>query len=211
MKFTKIIPKKLFKSKKSHSISRSESAQSSFSSLSTTSSSSSDKPTTPTTVLPSLSAAEPSENSIDVYSDLKHAFEAVDSDGDGKILTEELELLLRRLGAEPPSQEEMKMMLNEVDSDGDGCVTLEEFYAIGAAFAPVAAPCGAEMKEAFDFFDSDRDGVITAEELFNVFLTIGEGRCTLEDCRRMIGGVDSNGDGFVCFEDFSRMMDQHQR
>ncbi|KAL3637191.1 hypothetical protein CASFOL_019490 [Castilleja foliolosa] len=217
MKLAKIIPANLFKSKKSRSVSRSETDPSSFSSQATSSSSSEEvfkKPTgfsTPTSVLPSVSGEiistdEWSEISADVYLELKQAFEMIDRDGDGKIKKEELEALLCGLGAEPPSEEELKLMLAEVDRDGDGCVTLEEFYSIGSAFAPPA--CDTEMRDTFDFFDSDRDGRITAEELFNVFKTIGDAQCTLEDCRRMIRGVDRNGDGFVCFEDFTLMMDR---
>ncbi|KAL0337926.1 UNVERIFIED_CONTAM: putative calcium-binding protein CML36 [Sesamum calycinum] len=220
MKFTKIIPGKLLKLKKSRSVSRSDNEAFSFSSQTTTSSSASDdgfkKPTglsTPTSVLPSLSAEispnEWPEIPADVYFELKQAFEMIDRDGDGKIKKEELEGLLCRLGPEPPCHEELKLMLTEVDRDGDGCISLEEFYAIGSAFAPPARD--GELRDAFDFFDSDRDGKITAEELLNVFKTIGDARCTLEDCQRMIRGVNRNGDGFVCFEDFSRMMEQQQR
>ncbi|XP_057770400.1 probable calcium-binding protein CML36 [Salvia miltiorrhiza] len=221
MKLAKILPGKLFKTRKSRSVSRSDTDPSSFSSQATSSSSSSSssedvfktsKPngsSTPNSVLPSSSSGEWPEISADVYLELKQAFEMIDRDGDGKIEKEELERLLRRIGAEPPSQEELKLMLSEVDRDGDGCISLEEFYAIGSAFAPPA--CGGEMRETFDFFDSDRDGRITAEELLEVFKTIGDARCTLEECRRMIRGVDRNGDGFVCFEDFTRMMELQQR
>ncbi|KAK4404803.1 putative calcium-binding protein CML35 [Sesamum angolense] len=213
-------PRKAFRSKKSRSVSRSETDPSSFSSQTTSSSASSEdgskKPnglSTPTSVLPTLSAdisaEEWSEISADVYFELKQAFEMIDRDGDGKIKKEELEALLCRLGGEPPNQEELQLMLSDVDRDGDGCITLEEFYAIGSAFAPPT--CDMELRDTFDFFDSDRDGKITAEELFNVFKTIGDSQCTLEDCRRMIRGVDTNGDGFVCFEDFSRMMELQQQ
>ncbi|KAG6414147.1 hypothetical protein SASPL_126865 [Salvia splendens] len=196
---------KLFRSKKSRSVSRSEADPSSFSSHTTSSSASSDdgaakRPTgssTPTSVLPSADQW----TEISVSFELKQAFEMIDRDGDGKITKVELESLLSRLGAEPPSKEE----LSQIDCDGDGCITLEEFHAIGSAFAPSAD--ASELRHTFDFFDSDRDGRITAEELFSVFETIGDARCTLEDCRRMIRGVDRNGDGFVCFEDFSRMME----
>lgn len=212
MKFTKIITGKLFKPSKSRSLSRSEADHLSFGSQSTVSSSSSEdvfkKPnglSTPTTVLPSPSAAI----SSDAYSELKQAFAMIDRDGDGKIKKEELGELLCRLGAEPTSQEEVNLILSEVDVDGDGCISLEEFYAIEPAFAPPT--CVGEVRDAFDFFDSDRDGRITAEELLRVFETIGGARCTLEDCRRMIGGVSRNGDGFVCFEDFSRMMEQRRQ
>ncbi|KAL6530522.1 hypothetical protein OROMI_028411 [Orobanche minor] len=219
MNLVKIIPGagKLFRTKKSRSISRSETDPLSFSSQTTSSSTSSEdvfkKPnglSTPTSVLPSgsaeISTEEWSEISADVYLELKQAFGMIDRDDDGKIRREELEALLCGLGAEPPSQEELKLMLAEFDRDGDGCITLEEFYAIGSAFSPPA--CETELRDTFDFFDSDRDGRITAEELFRVFRTIGDAQCTLEDCRRMIGGVDRNGDGFVCFEDFSLMMDR---
>ncbi|KAL7138389.1 hypothetical protein ABFS83_10G160300 [Erythranthe nasuta] len=223
MKLTKIIPGKLLKSKKSRSVTRSEAEQSSFSSQTTSSSSASSsedvfkKPnglSTPTSVLPTASSAEISteewsEISADVYFDLKQAFEMIDRDGDGKVTKAELEELLCGLGADPPSREELRLMLSEVDRDGDGCITLEEFHSIGSAFAPPT--CDTEMRETFDFFDSDRDGKITAEELFGVFRTIGDAKCTLEDCRRMIRCVDRNGDGFVCFEDFSLMMDHHQQ
>ncbi|XP_057780485.1 probable calcium-binding protein CML36 [Salvia miltiorrhiza] len=205
MKLAKIVPAKLFRSKKSRSVSRSEAEPSSFSSHTTSSSSSSEdgglkRPaglSTPTSVLPSTSAGmsteEWTEISAAVYFELKQAFEMIDRDGDGKITKEELESLLSRLGAEPPSKEELRQMLSEVDRDGDGCITLEEFHAIGSAFAP--STDSSELRHTFDFFDSDRDGRITAEELFSVFKTIGDARCTLEDCRRMIRGVDRNGDG----------------
>ena len=64
-----------------------------------------------------------------------------------------------------------------------------------------------DLKEAFEIFDTDHDGKISAEELLRVFKAIGEERCTLEECRRMIENVDRKGGGFVCFEDFSRMME----
>ncbi|CBI30075.3 unnamed protein product, partial [Vitis vinifera] len=146
----------------------------------------------------SFSSGTSSSTSSDSSTNLK-------TDGDGKITKRELEALLSRVGVEPPSEEEIMMMLSEVDRDGDGCISLEEFGAISSAFGPA---CDTELRDAFCFFDTDRDGKITAEELNQVFAAIGDDRCTLEDCQRMIAGVDKNGDGFVCFEDFSRMMEQ---
>jgi calcium-binding protein CML len=97
------------------------------------------------------------------------------------------------------------MMLSEVDRNGEGCISVEALLSrVGSACGPA---CDTELRETFDFFDADHDGKITAEELLSVFSAIGDERCTLDDCRRMIDGVDKNGDGFVCFEDFSRMME----
>ncbi|XP_059668356.1 probable calcium-binding protein CML35 [Cornus florida] len=222
-------PKHLFRSKKNQSVSRSEPSSSgsvtSSDSLESSSSSSSsihkadagkkiDDGGTPTSVLPSHShdisdiSGEWSEISGDLYFELEQAFKLIDKDGDGKITRKELEALLSRVGTKPPSDEELTMMLSEVDSDGDGCISLEEFGAIRSAFEPPA--CDAELRDAFDFFDTDRDGRITAEELHRVFSAIGDDRSTLEECRLMISTVDKNGDGFVCFEDFTLMMEQQR-
>ncbi|KAF7819075.1 putative calcium-binding protein CML36 [Senna tora] len=207
-------PKRLFRSKKERSV-VSRSDPSSFSSG--TSSSSSDgsihKPlpgaagsTTPTSVLPEISG-DWSDISAEIPTDLglAQAFKLIDRDNDGIISREELGALLSRLGAQPPSQEEVAMMLSEVDHDGRGCIRVE---ALMSRVGP--GPDSDDLREAFEVFDTDHDGRISAEELLRVFKAIGDERCTLEECRRMIEGVDRSGDGFVCFEDFSRMMELHQ-
>ncbi|KZV27340.1 hypothetical protein F511_02449 [Dorcoceras hygrometricum] len=220
MKLARIIPTKIFKGrKKSPSVSRSETDQSSFGSRTTSSSCSDDGslkipggPSTPKSVLPSSSSEIRSNDwfkgSHDVFFELKQAFEMIDCGRQGKVKKEQLVSLLSSLGAEPPSDEELNTMLSEVDKDGDGCISLEEFYAIGSAFAKPA--CDWELRELFSFFDSDGDGKISAEELYKVFGIIGGAGCTVDDCRRMIRHVDRNGDGFVCFEDFSLMMEQQR-
>ncbi|XP_059308995.1 probable calcium-binding protein CML36 [Lycium ferocissimum] len=225
MKLIKNFPTiNLFKSKKStrsSSISRSGSDPS-FSSGTTSSSSSSLENShnkggvsTPTSVLPTLSneisADDWSEiSTAGVYSDIVKSFSVIDSNNSGKIRKEQLEAILTRIGGKsPPSEEELELLLDEVDKNGDGCINLEDFGLINSAFDPTVEDAS-ELKDAFDFFDEDHDGKITAEELFNVFNMIGDAKCTLEDCRRMIASVDKNGDGFVCFEDFCLMMEQQR-
>lgn len=230
MKLIVNIPKKLYnKCKRTSSRSVSRSDVNSFSSTGTASSESSSSSSsfvdsslkkkkkqkenglaTPTSVLPPTLSNEISPDhwslvSPDVYFEIEQAFKMIDRDGDGKITRNELEALLLRVGAEPPSPEELSLLLSEVDRNGDGSISLEEFGAISSAFGPPA--CDSELRDAFDFFDTDHDGKITAQELFNVFRAIGDARCTLEDCHRMISGVDKNQDGFVCYEDFCRMME----
>lgn len=214
-------PKQLFRSKKDRSaVSRRSSDPPSFgsgtASSSSSSSSSSDslhKPGTgaeaggigtPTSVLPERSG-DWSHFSTDLQLDMAQAFKLIDRDNDGVVSRKELEALLSRLGADPPSQEEVMLMLSDVDRDGNGSIRLEALlHQVGPVCGPAA---DSELRDAFEVFDSDHDGKISAEELLNVFTAIGDDRCTLEDCRRMIAGVDKNGDGFVCFEDFTRMME----
>ncbi|KAJ1287052.1 hypothetical protein BS78_03G401100 [Paspalum vaginatum] len=102
----------------------------------------------------------------------------------------ELEAVLRRLGHGAPSDDE-----------------LDAVAAMAAC--PPAADADADaddLMEAFRVFDADGDGRITAEELRAVMEAILGAGCSLDDCRRMIGGVDADGDGFVGFQDFARMM-----
>lgn len=203
MKISHINPKRLFK-KKTRSVSRSD--QSSFGSATSCSDDSThhSKPAgsgTPTSVLPDPSTSD--------FYNLVQAFKIIDTDGDGKISRAELGSLLGRVGSVPLTEEELTMMLGELDIDGDGCISLEEFSAISSAFRPPSDDV--ELREVFEFFDTDHDGKITAEELLCVLTSIGDGVCSLDDCRGMIKGVDKNMDGFVCFEDFTKMMLQQQR
>ncbi|GAA0186185.1 calmodulin-related [Lithospermum erythrorhizon] len=161
---------------------------------------------TPTTVLHS----KPNKKNLIgnyIVNDFVHAFQMMDRDGDGKIGKEDLRILLSKVGGSAlNNDDEIISMLSDVDINGDGSISLEELSQYGSALEPPT--CHDELRETFNFFDADHDGKITAEELFSVFETIvGDGGCTLEECKRMIKSVDINEDGFVCFEDFCRMMD----
>ncbi|XXG50494.1 hypothetical protein AAC387_Pa02g4493 [Persea americana] len=197
----KFIPTLLGGSKKKRSrISKAD--PSSFSSGSGSSSSGSDSSVhlkeTPKSILPSYFPSTDRRLLLEI-------FNLFDHDRDGKISRYELEFLFTRLRVAPPSQEEVGMMLQEADQDGDGCISFEEFGALSSAFGPAGPP---ELRDAFDHFDSDGDGKISAEELLGFFSALGgDDGCTLEECRRMIAGVDREGKGFVGYDDFVRMME----
>ncbi|EOA29520.1 hypothetical protein CARUB_v10014618mg [Capsella rubella] len=153
---------------------------------------------TPTSILPDVSSPYS-------YVEILQAFKLIDRDNDGAVSRHDLESLLSRLGPDPLTEDEISVMIQEVDCDGDGAIRLEELASRLVSSDP--SRDSAELKETFEFFDADRDGLISAEELLRVFSTIGDDRCTLDDCKRMIADVDEDGDGFVCFTEFSRMMD----
>jgi calcium-binding protein CML len=198
----KLSPSRLFRSSKKDRSIVSRSDPSSFSSGTTSSSDGSIKPPAadPTSVLPG------GDWCADIYFELAHAFKLIEKDNDGFVSRTKLEKLLTQLGAEPPSQEEVSLILGEVDQVNDSDLSQEELLS---RFGSVCSePAGVtELREVFEVFDSDRDGKISAEELLRFFSAFGEEQCTLEDCKRMIAAVDKNGDGFVCFEDFALMME----
>ncbi|CAI9093067.1 OLC1v1028474C1 [Oldenlandia corymbosa var. corymbosa] len=70
-----------------------------------------------------------------------------------------------------------------------------------------------ELSLLFTKVDRNGDGCIILEEFGAISSAFGPPACdselldAFEDCRQMINGVDKNRDGFICFEDFSRMME----
>ncbi|XP_062183663.1 probable calcium-binding protein CML22 [Phragmites australis] len=154
--------------------------------------------------------------------ELARVFELFDHDGDGRITREELEDSLGKLGIPVPG-DEVASMIALIDANGDGCVDVEEF---GELYRAIMAGDKAEgkgsrggeeegedgeededMREAFRVFDANGDGYITVDELGVVLSSLGlkQGR-TAEECRRMIGRVDRDGDGRVDFGEFLQMM-----
>ncbi|KAI5078108.1 hypothetical protein GOP47_0007932 [Adiantum capillus-veneris] len=149
----------------------------------------------------------PKATSFDLHRELEETFMRFDTNHDGKISTSELGAVLQSLG-DNPSDDELVLMVKEVDRDGDGFIDLQEFILLNAA----ASATGKEdLRDAFLVFDTDADGKISVEELHNVLSRLGEA-CTMEECGRMIKGVDTDGDGFVDFQEFCTMMSiQHSK
>ncbi|KAL6650950.1 hypothetical protein ACP70R_009875 [Stipagrostis hirtigluma subsp. patula] len=155
--------------------------------------------------------------------ELARVFELFDRDGGGRITREELEDSLAKLGMPVPG-DELASMIARIDANGDGCVDVEEFGELyRSIMAGDDSKAGGEggrggegeeegeadedMREAFRVFDANGDGYITVDELGAVLASLGlkQGR-TAEECRRMIGRVDRDGDGRVDFHEFVQMM-----
>lgn len=135
--------------------------------------------------------------------ELKQVFKKLDANGDGKISAAELRSAMGRLG-QAATEEEVKRMIKEADADGDGFIDLQEFMELNTKDID-SDEAVESLKEAFQVFDVDKNGAISAEELLDVLTSLGED-CTLPDCRKMISGVDTDGDGTISFDEFKIMM-----
>lgn len=95
-------------------------------------------------------------------------------------------------------------MVKEIDSDGDGFIDFKEFVELNTLGVD-SKEVMENLKDAFSVYDIDGNGSITADELFKVLKSLGD-ECTLAECKKMISGVDSDGDGMIDFEEFKVMM-----
>lgn len=140
--------------------------------------------------------------------ELQQVFKKFDVNGDGKISATELGCIIRSLG-QSPTEEDLMKMVKVVDKDGDGFINLNEFIELNTKDVG-SDEALQSLKEAFSVFDMDGNGSITAEELHKVLRGLGE-ECSVAECRKMISGVDVDGDGMISFDEFKVMMDTGSR
>ncbi|KVI05443.1 probable calcium-binding protein CML25 [Cynara cardunculus var. scolymus] len=152
---------------------------------------------------PAASRVDSYDAHVRIEEELEQVFKKFDVNGDGKISSSELGSIMGSLG-QRPSEDELKKMILDVDADGDGFIDLQEFIELNTKGID-SAELMENLKDAFSVFDIDKNGSITAEELQNVLGSLGED-CSLGECRRMIDGVDQDGDGMISFDEFKVMM-----
>lgn len=140
---------------------------------------------------------------VRIHGELEEVFKKFDVNGDGKISAAELGSIMGSLG-QPVTEEDLKIMIKEVDSDGDGSINLEEFVSLNTKDIDTDEIM-VNLKNAFSVYDIDQNGSISADELHKVMTSLGE-ECTLAECKKMILGVDADGDGAIDFEEFKVMM-----
>lgn len=150
----------------------------------------------------------PNASRAQIEEELKQVFKKFDANDDGKISASELASMLSSLGY-AATADEISAMIREVDSDGDGHIDLDEFIELNTKDID-SEEVLENLKEAFSVFDVDKNGSISAEELLNVMKSLGED-CSIAECRKMISGVDRDGDGMIDFEEFKVMMVQGSR
>ncbi len=139
----------------------------------------------------------------DQIAEFKEAFKIFDKDDSGFITTKELGTVMRSLG-QNPSEEELADMIYQVDKDGSGTIDFNEFLSLMARKMK-EADTEEELIEAFKVFDRDGNGVISRHELKYVMRTAGE-HLSEQDIAEIIEEADIDGDGYVDYEEFVRMM-----
>ncbi len=133
----------------------------------------------------------------------RDAFEMFDRDKDGTITAKELANVMRSLNQEPTEQELFEM-INEVDVDGNGRIDFEEFVTLMNRRSK-ETDTEDEVINAFRVFDKEGNGCIGSGELKHIMTTIGD-KLTEDEVEEMIREADIDGDGYINYEEFVRMM-----
>ena len=141
--------------------------------------------------------------SEDKINEFKEAFNIFDKDKDGYITTKELGDIMKNLG-QSPSEAELQDMINEVDIDGNGTIDFKEFLGLMARKMR-DADTEEELIEAFKVFDRDGNGLISGNELQHVMTSLGE-NISQDEVEEMIKEADLDGDGYINYEEFVRMI-----
>ena len=149
--------------------------------------------------------------------EFKEAFEIFDKDKDGYITTKELGDIMKNLGQTPSEAElqdminevdidgkELQDMINEVDIDGNGTIDFKEFLGLMARKMR-DADTEEELIEAFKVFDRDGNGLISGNELQHVMTSLGE-NISQDEVEEMIKEADLDGDGYINYEEFVKMI-----
>ncbi|XP_028067494.1 calcium-binding allergen Ole e 8-like [Camellia sinensis] len=101
--------------------------------------------------------------------EVKKVFNHFDANGDGKISTTELVLVMKALQSNT-SEDEVRQMMEELDADLDGFISLEEFASFCKGRDDTAGATGdngglAGLKDAFELYDQDKNRVISSLRL----------------------------------------------
>ncbi|KAI3733905.1 hypothetical protein L6452_13363 [Arctium lappa] len=138
--------------------------------------------------------------------EVKQVFSRFDVNGDGKISAVELVDVMKALGSDT-SLDEVNRIMADIDTDCDGFISLEEFAGFCKGKSGEEDDDGGmkELQDAFELYDLNKNGLISAKELHQILSRLGES-CSVDDCTNMIKSVDSDGDGYVNFEEFKKMM-----
>ncbi|MBA0612943.1 hypothetical protein Godav_013475 [Gossypium davidsonii] len=132
---------------------------------------------------PSVAATVPALHNNTKEEALQAVFHRFDTDGDGKISSEELISYFASIG-DNMSKEEAQRVIQDFDIDGDNLLEFKEFVKLMEGGNE-----GDDIKRAFEIYEVDKGDMKS-----------------YEDCVAMIRVFDLDGNGVLDFHEFQQMM-----
>merc|ERR1712168_906050 len=102
------------------------------------------------------------------------------------------------------NDEELEECIKMVDSDGGGSVDIDEFMGLMRAKTKEAQD-EVEVKEAFRGLDKEGKGGIHTDVIKEILQKLDD-TLTEDDLRDLIAEIDSDGSGWVDYDEFKALM-----
>ena len=141
--------------------------------------------------------------SEETKADYMDAFNMFDTNHDGTINSQKIGELMRKLGKNPTDLE-LKQIIENIAKPGLKQIGFDDFVDLMEQKNKESDP-EIEIINAFQIFDTDNNGLISKENLFHIIRTFGE-TLTDEEIQEIIAEADVDGDGYINYEEFVRMM-----
>eukprot|EP01043_Picozoa_sp_COSAG02_P028960 COSAG02_NODE_1783_length_10942_cov_1025.230266_3_plen_2086_part_00 len=126
---------------------------------------------------------------------LRNAFTAIDTSGDGRLDLDELRLLLQTLGQELSDAGLRDKVRELTSSDGSESIDFDQFASFMFTWQ------NDQLNDVFEFFDDDETGTISVSELSECILALGNS-VDEEEAHNLAAHVDSDGSGEIEREEF---------
>jgi len=133
----------------------------------------------------------------------KEAFKSFDKKGEDKIKVGEIALALKKLGHTIKS-DWLEKIEQTIDTEGTGYVEFEEFCGIVKKKIQDDDD-ERELREMFRILDKEKRGEVNTNELRWILKNLGDD-LTEADIDDMIADVDTDGSGWVDYNEFHKLM-----
>lgn len=141
----------------------------------------------------------------DSRADCQAAFNMFDNNGDGMITSDKLHSFLMKCNYDI-SMNDVSEIIRKVDKKGNGKIDFDDFMKAANEYNVNANETNEqEVINVFRLFDKEGTGMISHAQMKVILNLFGE-TLTTEEIDEMIMEADVDGDGFINYEEFVRMM-----
>ena len=141
--------------------------------------------------------------SEETKTDYKDSFNLFDTNHDGTINSQKIREIMQKLGKNPTEQQLIQIIEN-VAKPGSDKIRFDDFTDFMEK-KNKENDTEIEIINTFQIFAVENNGLIPNEELFHIIRTFGE-TLTDKEIEEIISEADVDGDGYINYEEFVRMM-----
>ena len=141
--------------------------------------------------------------SEETKTDYMDAFNLFDTNHDGTINIQKIREIMQKLGKNPTDQQLFQIIEN-VAKPGSKKIGFDDFVELMELNNKEEDP-EIEIINTFQIFADENNGLIPIQDLFHIIRTFGE-TLTDKEIEEIINEADVDGDGYINYEEFVRMM-----